>query len=68
VLGHEVAHALVAEVGVEEGVEVVVLDHAGGGGEGEEVVDGGGDLEGALVAVAHDAGDPLRVGGAAADG
>ena len=40
---------------------MVAFDRVGGGGEGEEVVDCGGDLEGALVAVAHDAGQPFGV-------
>src|SRR5690606_39683165 len=40
---------------------------AGGGGEGEHVVDRRDDLEGALVAVAHDAGDPFGVDDARAD-
>ena len=39
---------------------MVGLARARGGGEGEHVVDRGGDLEGALVAVALDAGDPFR--------
>src|SRR5436305_13653533 len=43
-----------------------VVDEAGGGREGEQVIDRGGDLGGALVAVPHYAGDPARVGGAAA--
>ena len=38
---------------------MVSLHRAGGGGEGEQVVDRGGDLERALVAVAHHAGDPF---------
>jgi hypothetical protein len=46
---------------------VVGLHRAGGGGEGEHVVDGGDDLEGALVAVAHDARDPFRIDDAGAD-
>ena len=60
-IGHEVPHIVVRHVGVEHRVEMVVLHGAGGGGEGEEVVDRRGDLEGALVAVPHDALDPLRV-------
>ena len=61
------ATAVVGDIGVEELVEMMVADGVGGGGEGEEVVDRRRDLEGALVAVAHHAGDPFRVGGAAAD-
>ena len=59
--------AIVGEIGVVERVEMRVVDRPRGRGEGEEVVDRGGDLGGALVAVAHDAGDPARVGRAAAD-
>ena len=44
----------------------MVLDHARGGGEGEQIVDRGRDLEGTLVAVAHHAAQPFRVGGAPA--
>ena len=44
----------------------MVLDHARGGGEGEQVVDRGRDLEGTLVAMAHDAAQPFRIGGAPA--
>jgi hypothetical protein len=39
----------------------MVGDGPGGGREGEEVVHGGGHLEGALVAVAHNPGDPFRI-------
>ena len=49
----------VFEVGGVDEVEVVAGDRVGGGGEGEEVVDGGGELGGALVAVALHAVDPL---------
>jgi acetyl/propionyl-CoA carboxylase alpha subunit len=45
--------------------KVVRLHRAGGGGEGEHVVDRGDDLEGALVAVALDAIDPFGVDDAA---
>src|SRR5690606_12597624 len=62
----EVAHPFVLQIGLVQGVEVMVLDHARGGGEGEQVVDRRGDLEGALVAVAHDAGEPFGVGRAGA--
>ena len=55
VLGDEAAHRLVAEIGVEQRIEMVVLDLARGGGEGEQVVDRGGDLERSLVAVPHHA-------------
>ena len=60
------AHRGVAEIGVVERVEVMMLHRVRGGGEGEQVVDRRRDLEGALVAVAHHARDPLRIGGAAA--
>src|ERR1700716_4008680 len=43
-----------------------VVDGASGCREGKQVIDRGGDLGGALVAVPHHAGDPARVGGAAA--
>jgi len=43
---------------------MMVADGIGESGIGEEIVDRRGDLEGALVAVAHDACDPFRVGGA----
>ena len=46
---------------------MVILDAPGGGGKGEEVVDGGGHLERALVAVTHDAGDPLGIDHPGAD-
>src|SRR5262249_20267925 len=45
---HEAAHLLVAGIGLEDGVEVMVGHAAGRRGEGEEVVDRGRDLEGAL--------------------
>ena len=66
VLGDEVAHRLVAEIGVVSRSKWWSSTAPRGGGEGEQVVDRRGDLEGALVAVAHHAGDPFRVGGAAA--
>ena len=43
-----------------------IVDRPRRRGEGKQVIDGRGDLGGALVAVAHDPGDPARVGGAAA--
>src|SRR5689334_2792016 len=46
---------------------MVVLDGAGGRGEGEEVIDRRGDFEGALVAMAHHAGEPFRVDDPGAD-
>src|SRR3546814_11873577 len=46
----------------------MVGDRARGRGEGEHVVDRRRHLEGALVAVAHDAGDPFRVDDAGAHG
>ena len=57
---------VVAEIGVEQRVEMMVLDHARGGGEGEQIVDRGRDLERTLVAMAHHAAQPFRVGGAPA--
>ena len=45
---------------------MIVAHHPGGGVVGEQVIHRGGHLEGALVAVAAHAGDPLRVGHARA--
>src|SRR3546814_5173830 len=63
-LVQEAAHRVVLEIGVEQLLEMMVADAARGGREGEQVVDRRGDLEAALVAVPHDAGDPLGIGGA----
>ena len=46
---------------------MVAGDGVGGGGEGEEIVDGGGELGGALVAVALHAVDPFGIDDAGAD-
>src|SRR5207248_8471781 len=67
VLGHESAHRIVSQVCVVERIEMRVVDCARGGSKGKEIVDRCGDLGGALVAVPHNAGDPARVSGAAAD-
>ena len=64
--GDEAADRLVAQIGVEQRLEMVVLDLTRAGGEGEQVVDRGGDLERSLVAVAHDAPQPFGVGRTAA--
>ncbi len=66
-LGDEVAHRVVLQNGGVHQVEMVRLHGPGGGGEGEQVVDRRRDLEGALVAVPHDAGQPFRVDDARAD-
>ncbi len=63
---HEGTHALVFEVGREQLIEMMVADRARAGRKSEQVVDRRCDLERALVAVAHDAGDPFRIGGAPA--
>src|SRR5258707_12244037 len=63
---HEIAHRRVADIRIVERIEMRIIDGARGRGEGEQVIDRGGDLGGALVAVPHHPGDPARVGGAAA--
>ena len=67
VLLQEVARRVVMQVGVGDQRVLVVADHAGRGVEAEQVVDGGGHLGRALVAVTAHARDPLRVHGARAD-
>ena len=66
-IGHEGAHGLILDEGGVDGVEMMVAHRMGGGGEGEEIVDRGGNLERALVTMAHDAGDPFGDGDARAD-
>ena len=51
----EVAYRLVGEIGIVQRIEMVILDHTRGGGEGEEVVHGRGDLERPFIAMAHHA-------------
>src|SRR5579862_1651386 len=63
---HEAPYRIVAEISLVERLEMRIVDRVGGGGEGEQIIDGRGDLGGALVAVPHHAPDPARVGGAAA--
>jgi len=57
----EFAHLLVADVGVGELLVHPVLDHARRGVVAEQVVDRGGEFEGALVAMAFHGLDPARV-------
>ena len=57
----EFAHLLVADVGVGELLVHPVLDHARRRVVAEQVVDGGGEFEGALVAVPFHRLDPARV-------
>src|SRR5262245_65893979 len=45
---------------------MMILNHARGGGEGEQIVDRGRNLERSLVAMAHHAAQPLRIGRTAA--
>ena len=63
----KLAHLIVGEIGVVERLEMRIVDRARGRGKGEQVIDRRGDLGRPLVAVAHDPGDPARVGRAAAD-
>src|SRR5580692_3748724 len=51
--GHELAHGIVANICLVERVEMRIVDRARGRREGEQVIHGGGDLGGALVAVPH---------------
>ena len=60
-LGHEVAHALVEDEGLVDGLEMVVAHGPGRRGEGKHVINRRGDLESPLVAMAHDAFDPFRI-------
>jgi hypothetical protein len=57
----ERADVVIGDVGIVDGVEMMAGHGAGGGGEGEHVIDGGRHLEGALVAVAAHAIDPFGV-------
>ena len=57
----EVAHLVRAHVALGHRLVHPVLDDAGRGVVAEQVVDGGRQLERALVAVAHHRGDPARV-------
>ena len=59
-------HLIVAERRVEHEVELLAADGVGQGGEGVEIVERLGDLGRAAMAVAHLAGEPARIGGAAA--
>ena len=63
---HEVSYALVFQIGSEQLIEMMIGDRVGRGRKAEQIIHRRGDLEGALVAVAHHAGDPFRIGGAAA--
>lgn len=66
VLLEEGAGVGIQQVGVGQQGVLVVVHQLGGGVEGEQVVHRRGQFEGALVAVALHAGDPLGVGGAGA--
>ena len=57
----ELPHRLVADVGLGDALVHPVLDDVGSGVVPEEVVDGGSQLEGALVAVSTHGVDPARV-------
>src|SRR5262249_41776144 len=58
---NEVARRLIAEKGVISEVEMMALHGSCRRREGEHVVDGRSDFEGALIAMALDAGDPFRI-------
>src|SRR6185312_9824839 len=61
----EISHLGIAEIGVIERVEMMVLHRLGRRGEGEEIIDRRRDLEAALIAVPHHAVEPFGIGGAA---
>ena len=52
-LGHERAHLGIAEIGIEQLIEVMAFNDARRGGECAKIIDRPAALEGALVAVAH---------------
>src|SRR5215469_2356655 len=60
----ETSNILVAEISVEERVEMMIFHRARRSGEGEKVIDGCRDLEAALVAMTHHTCEPFRIGGA----
>ena len=60
-VGHEVAHPLIEDERLVDGLEMMIPHGACRCGKGKHVVDRRGDLEGALVAVAHDAFDPFGI-------
>ena len=63
---HKVSHALVLQIGSEQLIEMMVRDRIRGRRKAEQIIHRCGDLERALIAVAHHARDPFRIGGAAA--
>ena len=66
-VGQEGAHVGIVQISLEHGIEVMIGDAMRRRGEGEQVIDRRRHFERSLIAVAHHALDPFRIGGAGAD-